>query len=887
MPSAQKIVLVDGSAFIYRAYFAIPDNLTTEKGLHTNAIYGFATMFRRLFSGKKPDLGVVVFDAPGPTFREQRYPAYKAHRPAMPKELAEQLGFIDQLVEAHCFPSVRLPGYEADDVIGTFTAQAVAEGMEVVIVSSDKDFAQLIGPSVRMLDTLRNVTYDAELVMKKWGVRPDQMIDFLALRGDDSDNIPGVPGVGDKGAAALLAKYGSIDGIYAHLDELKGKQRAALDEHRDKARIGRDLATIDTQAPVPLALADLVIGAPDPRRLNAFYKELQFNSLLSNEESAAEGPEAPTAFRVLDTLEAAREALEALGRGPAAVVPLYDAPSPVTGRLVGLGLSGAPGEAMYLPFCGDGAALGAEGLALARRYLEDAAAPKLVHNAKELWIACAQNGIALRGVRGDTMLVSFLIEPNKIIPHRFEQVAREYLQRTVKPLKRLTGAGQQEKAMSSLPVAEAAEYAADLADALATLWPVLSTKLRELGLEAHHDEQDLPLAYVLGRMELDGIRVDAEELKRIGEEFAARLSEYERDVYRLAGKEFNISSTKQLGQVLFEDLKLPVLKRTKTGYSTDSDVLERLAPKHEIPRLIVEHRKLAKLINTYTDVLQRAVNPATGRIHATFQQTVGVTGRLISTDPDLQRTPVKTPDGKRIRRAFIADAGNLLLSADWSQIELRVLAHVSGDPGLCEAFQSGLDLHRRTAGILFSCAPEAATKEQRGIGKMVNFATIYGQGATALGQILDIARKDAQRYIDSYFEAYAGVRRWLDSTVALAHERGYVTTISGRRRYIPELRSNNMQDRQAGERIAANTPIQGSAADLCKCAMLRIAERLRDTAMRTRMLLQVHDELVFETPREEADRARGLVRELMENAYPLKVPLLVDIGVGESWAEAH
>ncbi len=887
MPSTPKVVLVDGSSLIYRAYFAIPDNLTTATGLHTNAILGFAMMFRKLFSGKKPDLGAVVFDAPGPTFREARYPEYKAQRPSMPKELAEQLPFIDQLVEANKFPAMRLPGYEADDVIGTLTAQATAKGMEVLIVSPDKDFAQLIGPGVRMIDTLRNITYDADLVMKKWGVKPEQMVDFLAIRGDDIDNIPGVPGVGDKGAAALLAKYGSLDGIYAHIEELKGKQRSALEEHKATAMLGRDLATIDQKAPVPLGIAELTIGSPDTQELNKLYRELQFNSLLSEEEKAKPGDEAATPVRALDTLEAARAALDALRQGPAAVVPIYNLPSPVTGALVGLGLSGAPGQAAYLPIAGEGPALGEGGLALARAYLEDAAAPKIVHNAKELWILCERHGITLRGVRGDTLLASFLVEPTKIIPHRFEQVVREYLQRTVRPMKRFTGAGQQEKAWSAIPVREAAEYAAELADALVALWPVLEPKLKDLGLRARYEEQDLPLAFVLGRMELDGIRVDAEDLKRIGEEFGARLGEYEREIKRLAGKDFNIASTKQLGQVLFEDLKLPVLKRTKTGYSTDSDVLERLAPKHEIPRLVVDHRKLAKLINTYTDVLQRAVNPATGRVHATFEQTVGATGRLISTEPDLQRTPVKTPDGKRIRKAFVADPGHLLLSADWSQIELRVLAHVSGDERLVESFKAGLDLHRRTAGILFSCAPEAVTKAQRDIGKTVNFATIYGQGATALAQILDVPRKDAQRYIDSYFEAYAGVRQWLDKTIAEAHERGYVTTISGRRRYIPELSSNNQQDKQAGERIAANTPIQGSAADLCKYAMLRIAQRLGAEGMRTRMLLQVHDELVFEAPKEEAERARSLIRDIMETAYPLRVPLVVDIGAGESWAEAH
>ncbi len=880
MSKIERMVLVDGSWLVFRAFFAIPPNFTTKSGLHTNAIFGFATMFRKLLSGRKPECGAVVFDAPDPTHREAKFPAYKAQRPEMPTELAEQLGWIDQLVEAHHFRALRLPGYEADDLIGTLTRQAVAAGMEVIIVAGDKDFAQLISDRVRMMDTLRDVTYDPELVQKKWGVLPAQIADLLALMGDSVDNIPGVPGIGQKGAAALLAKYGSLDGVLAHAAELGGRQRASLDEHREAVKLWRELATIDQQVPLPVALEDLRLLPPDPARLNAVYKELEFFSLLTKDPGAAEQSGEEVSIAIYSDGAAAEAALAALPPGaPVAVVPLWDPPDQVAaGTLVGLALAATPGQAMYLPVAAlDGA----------RAWLEDPQHKKTAHDVKPLHMLCLRHGITLRGADLDTRLASFLIEPTKCVPHQLDQVAKEYLQCSVQPLKALIGSGQKQRSLSEVPVAEAARHGAHLADVIVRLGPVLEARLMKEGQAAHFEKYELPLAPVLARMELAGILVDRDDLMRMGAEFAARKAEIESTIYALAGREFNIGSQKQLADVLFEELKLPVIKKTKTGYSTDADVLERLAPRHAIARHILLQRELAKLINTYTDVLREAISPETGRIHASFQQTVSVSGRLVSTDPDLQRTPVRTPQGKRIRRAFIAPPGHALISADWSQIELRVLAHFSRDERLVEAFRDKLDVHRRTAAELFGVAPEAVTPEQRSAGKTVNFATIYGQGATALGQILGIPRKEAQTYIDSYFRHYAGVRAWLDRTISEALACGYVTTLLGRRRYIPELSSRSEMDRQAGQRIAANTPIQGSAADLCKLAMLLIAERLPQQAPRTRMLLQVHDELVFETPMEEVEAARDLIQGVMERPYPLDVPLVVGIGVGQSWGEAH
>jgi DNA polymerase I len=889
MAKTERLVLVDGTWLVYRAFFAIPANLATRTGLPTNAIFGFATMFRKLFTGRMPDRGAVVFDSPAATFRELKFPAYKAQRPSMPPELAQQLAPIDRLVAANRFPMIRKPGYEADDIIATLARRGVEAGLEVVIVAGDKDLAQMVGDHVRMLDTKRDVSYDAELVRKKWGVPPARIPDLLALMGDSVDNIPGVPGIGQKGAAGLLATYGSLDGILAHLGELKGKQKAALEEHREAVQLYRELATVDVAADLDVTLDALRLTPPDPQELDALYRELEFYSLLTGGAAAKTGDAPDIDVEVPTTLAAARAAIAALpAEQPVALVPLFEPPSRVQhAHLVGVAIASEGRRPLYLAFRGAGAPLGDPAIEVLRELLADASRPKLVHDVKQLVILCTRHGLTLAGPILDTMIASFLVDPVKCIPHALDQVAREYVQRSIPAVKSLLGSGQSTRSPGAVDVAAAAKYTAQLADVVLALAPVLRRRMTELGQVAHWESLELPLASVLARMELAGIRVDRDDLARMGEEFHARKAEIEKRIYALAGQEFNIGSTKQLAEILFEKLKLPVIKKIKTGYSTDAEVLERLAAKHEIAQQILAQRELAKLINTYTDVLREAIAPETGRIHASFQQTTSVSGRLISTDPDLQRTPTRTPEGRRIRRAFVAPPGMLLMSADWSQIELRVLAHFSKDPRLVEAFRDKLDLHRRTASLLFHVEPEAVTKEQRNVGKTVNFATIYGQGATALGQILGIGRKDAQTYIEKYFEYYSGVRSWLDRTIAEAHVNGHVTTLLGRRRTIPELSSRTDSDRAAGERIAANTPIQGSAADLCTLALLQIDRGLPAVAPHARMLLQVHDELVFEAPEAEVAAASEFVRGVMERPHPLDVPLEVSIGVGPSWGEAH
>ena len=890
MAKAERLVLVDGSWLVYRAFFAIPANLTTKSGLPTNAIFGFATMFRKLFAGRMPDLGAVIFDSPGPTLREQRYPEYKSQRPPMPGELAQQLAHIDRVVTANHFPILRKQGYEGDDLLATLARRGVEAGLEVVIVAGDKDLAQMVGDRVRMQDTMRDVTYDAELVRKKWGVAPALIPDLLALMGDDVDNIPGVPGIGQKGAAGLLEKYGSLDGVLAHTGELKGKQKASLEENRENVKLYRELATVDVHADIDVTLDALRLTPPDPQELDALYRELEFYSLLTGGGGDARVGDTPDiVVEIPATAEAARAALATLVAGqPVAICPLFEPAARIHhASLVGLAIAAEGRSPIYLAFRGVGTTLGDVGVELARDLLADASRPKIVHNVKELAILCSRHGLSLGGPILDTMIASFLVDPAKCIPHALDQVAKEYVQRAIPSPKSLLGSGQALRSPGAVEVQAAGAHAAQLADVVLALGPVLKQRMDDAGQTAHYESLEHPLAYVLARMEIAGIRVDRDDLVKMGEEFRGRKAEIEKSIYALAGRELNIGSTKQLAAVLFEELKLPVIKKNKTGYSTDAEVLERLAPKHEIAAQILAQRELAKLINTYTDVLRDAVAEETGRVHATFQQTTGVSGRLISTDPDLQRTPVRTPEGRRIRQAFVAPAGTRLISADWSQIELRVLAHFSQDPRLTEAFRDDLDLHRRTAGLLFHVAPEAVTREQRNVGKTVNFATIYGQGATALAQILGIARKDAQTYIEKYFEYYGEVRRWLDRTIAAAHENGYVTTLLGRRRYIPELSMRNDTDRAAGERIAANTPIQGSAADLCKLAMVQIDRGLAAVAPGARLLLQVHDELVFEAPEAEVAATETLVRAVMEKPYPLGVPLVVSIGVGASWGDAH
>lgn len=890
-----RVVLVDGSALIYRAFYALPPHLKTKDGIHTNAVFGFATMFTKMFAGKRPTFGAVVFDPPGRTVRDAMYAEYKAQRPPMPTELVAQLPLIDQLVRAYNFPLLRAPGLEADDVIATLTEASLEAGHEVVIVSSDKDFAQLVRSSdarVRMHDPIRDVVYDAELVRKKWGVSPERMVDLQALVGDVSDNVPGVAGIGQKGAAQLLEEHGSLDAIFARLEAepaaFKGRVKTALEAGKESARMSRELVLLDRHAALPFALDSLAIAPPDPAALNALLKSLEFYSLLSHQDTTdarAAQVRAGRSAVVVTSYATADAVTAALPTTLSAVVPLFEGRA-LRGELAGLAICTELGRVDYVLATG-------ECLRAAAVWLEDATRPKIVHDAKELLLVLHARGIALRGVAFDTRLASFLVDPSLLINehHDLHATVKEYLHRTLPALKDLTGGGKSQIAVTALDPAALAELGAEHVQAVRELEPILSPLLDACGQRRDFEDLELPLVPVLAQMEIAGIAVDLRELAVIGDELALRRAAVVARVHELAGRAFNLGSPKQLGEVLFDELELPVVKRTKSGYSTDADVLEKLASKHEIARELLLHRTLDKLVNTYTDVLQRAVDPKTGRVHARLQQTVGVTGRLISTDPDLQRTPVKTAEGKRIREAFVAmpladGTPTCIVDADWSQIELRLLAHLSGDPLLVEAYVNAYDVHVRTAAQIFAKPTAQISRAEREAGKTVNFATIYGQGATALGQMLGVSRKEASDYIAGYFAAYAGVKTWVDATVALADERGYAETILGRRRSVPELKSHSPMTRSFGERIAANTPVQGSAADLCKLAMLHLAKKLPGVSPRARMVLQVHDELLFEVPVAEAEAVAALVKHEMEHVLLLRVPLVAEVRIGRSWGAA-
>lgn len=884
-----RVALIDGSGLVYRAWFAIPSNLRTTFGLHTNAVYGFAQMFRKLLAGRTPRYGAVVFDAPGrQTFRDAAYPAYKAGRPRMPEELREQLPWIERLVAAHDYPILRVPGVEADDVIGTLTAQALERGHEVTIVSGDKDFAQLVSERVRLFDSTKEVVYDPELVRRKWGVPPERFRDWLALVGDKIDNVPGVPGIGAKTATHLLEQYGDLQTILAHAPEIRGRAGKALRAHEDQARLSQELVTIRQDVPLELTLDDLEVPPPSPEKLNAIYRELEFFSLLSAEQVADATRHEQAQFFVVDDLDMAREALsrECSLSEPVSVYLLVEYPSHLVGELVGIALSPRPTFGLYFPLRGPGKVLGQEGLDVLRPWLEDPAHPKVCHESKRDLVALERAGIQLAGVVGDTALASYLVDPTQHLPHRLEQVSRAYLGRALQPVRTLVGGGRSMKRFAELSVDRAGAWACHNAEAIGALWPELARRARDAGVWRHLHDIDLPLAPVLARVERNGIRVDPEVLVRLEARYEAEKQDLEAQMHALAGHPFNPGSLPQLGTVLFEELGLPVLKRTKTGYSTASDVLERLASRHPMVPLVLRWRTLAKLIHTYTRVLREAVGPD-GRIHPTLQQTVSASGRIISTDPDLQRTPVRTEEYREVREAFIASEGHRIVSADWSQIELRLLAHFTEDPLLLEAYQHDRDIHAATASQLFGVPLSQVTPAQRNVGKTVNFATIYGQGATALAQQLQIERSEAQRYIQTFFETYAGVQRWRDQVVTDAYVHGYVGTLLGRRRYIPELSSNNFTDRSYGERIAVNTVIQGSAADLCKLAMIRVDAALRERGLAARMVLQIHDELLFDVPESEVEQVSELARREMAQVVALEVPLVVDVGVGASWAEAH
>ncbi len=889
----KKLVLIDGSSYLYRAFHALP-NLSTSDGQPTGAVYGVINMVRKLMQDQAPDYVAVVLDAKGKTFRNQLYPRYKANRPPMPAELAGQIPWLHELVEALGLPLLSVPGVEADDVIATLAAQARDAGMKTLVSTGDKDLAQIVGQDVLLIDTMKDTVFDEAGVRDKFGVPPERIIDYLALVGDASDNVPGVPKVGPKTAVKWLTEYGTLDRLIAHAEELGGKVGANFREALEQLSISRELVTVKRDVELEVGPADLVPATPDTEKLKKLYARLEFQAWLKElgglEDAATPGRDGYEI--VLD-----RTALERwLARLEASTLIAFDTETTsldaVSARLVGMSFATQAGTAAYVPFGHDYPEAPAqlsrtEVLDAVRPILEDPEREKVGQNLKYDHCVLQGEGISLRGIRFDTMLESYVLD-SVATRHDMDSLAMKHLGYKTISFEDVAGKGKTQVTFDQVPIDRAGRYAAEDADVTLrlhnTLWPRLESEPR---LRSLFDDIEIPLVTVLSRMERTGVKIDRDMLAAQSHDLALRIDELANQAYDVAGEEFNIASPKQIQRILYEEQKLPVLRKTPKGQpSTAENVLQELAQDYELPRLILEHRALSKLKSTYTDKLPEMINPTTGRVHTSYHQAVAATGRLSSADPNLQNIPIRTPEGKRIREAFVPADGFLLLAADYSQIELRIMAHLSGDDGLRNAFAEGADIHRATAAEVFGVAPDAVTAQQRRHAKAINFGLIYGMSAFGLAQQLRIPRAAAQDYVDLYFARYPGVKRFMDETRALARERGYVETVFGRRLYLPEINAGNHARRQYAERTAINAPMQGTAADLIKKAMINIDAWLqrRDDV---RMIMQVHDELVFEVEASGVAVVTTAIAQRMTDVADLTVPLEVDVGSGPNWAQAH
>lgn len=896
--------LIDGSSQMYRAYHAFRGKgLSNEEGQATHAVYVFVTMLRKLLLDHHPDYIAASFDLPGPTFRDALVGDYKANRAAMPADLAEQIAWVHEACEALGVPIVTSAGYEADDVIGTLARQAADRGYAVVVVSIDKDFFQLVGDNVRVLDPREDgAWFDAPAVVNKFGVPPAQVVDVLALVGDASDNVAGVPGIGKKGAVDLMARYGSLDGLLEHLPDLKPKQREALSSHREIALRSRELVTIRTDVPVALEEEAIRYLGPSRERCFALFSKLGFTALTNEFAPTAQHVSRHYAL-VRDESGLAELVAELRRAGRFAFRVFADRPGPMGAGVIGVSFSTSAQWARYVPVGHDDGS-GVDDLltaASAPRQLrlsvvldtvgplfEDAGIAKVAHDIKADTVVLAEHGVSVAGLAFDTVLASYVLNATHLGGHSIEALALEHLSYRAQTEQEVCGKGV--KAVSLRQVAPAAmlDYAGERADLVIQLASRLERDLTDAHLTAIYQELELPLVPVLAAIERAGVLVDRDALEVQSRQLEQALGDTSARIFALAGEVFNINSPKQLGDILFDKLKLPALKKTgKTrSASTSVEVLEELALSHELPQLILDWRGLHKLKSTYIDALPLLVNRKTGRVHTSFNQAVAATGRLSSSDPNLQNIPIRSELGREIRRAFVAPPGHVLISADYSQIELRVLAHLADEDTLIEAFRAGADIHDRTAAKVFGAASALDPHELRRRAKIINYALLYGKTAFTLSKDIGVSKESAQDFIDAYFAGFPKVRAFIDSTLQEAKRTGVVKTLAGRRRFVPDLNSSNGQMRARAEREAVNMPIQGTAADILKRAMIDVDQALRTHRMRTRMILTVHDELLFESPHEEAGPAADLVRQMMEGAAQLRVPLTVDVGAADNWRDA-
>ena len=888
--SLSEVYLIDGSAYIYRAYHAIHP-LSNSVGLPTHAVYGFTTILRRILREKQPSCLAVAWDTRGPVFRHRMYPKYKANRPPMPDDLVPQIPYIHKIVDAYNILSMEHEDKEADDLIASAVRRLAGNDCRVVVVSGDKDLLQLVSEYVTLWEPMNDKLMDEAAVRKKYGVDPVQLLDYLALTGDSADNIPGVPGIGPKTAQKLISAYGSLEGLYAAVDGLKqSKMKERLIKHRDDAFLSRDLVRLCDTVDVPSEPKQYRVRKPDNESLRKVLTELEFSRLLTADVSGRRV--ATDGFSLVQSRDELRQLARALAKADHLVVDTETSSlNARTAVLVGVSLCVNTEAAWYLP-CGhcdeSGSLLPGQleqdaVISFLRPFLEDENLPKIGHNLKYDWTIFANpenGGIVLQGPVYDTMVGAWLLEPGRR-SYKLDDLCLE-MNMEMTSFAEVTKGVKGDGAFCAVGLKEAKNYSCEDVYGSLSLFQQQQPQLKKLGLWKLFAEVEGPLIPVLARMERTGILVDRDALKKLAVEFHERLDALRKQIYRSAGREFNINSSQQLAEILFDELALPRGRKTKTGYSTDVKVLKKLSRHHELPGMILQYRNLAKLTSTYVEKLAKLARADEGRIHSSFNQCGTATGRLSSSRPNLQNIPIRTPEGRRIRSAFIAGKGCLLLSGDYSQIDLRVLAHFSGDKALAEAFQRGRDIHRKTAAEIFDVSPQLVTKEMRRVAKTINFGIVYGMSSFGLASQLQVSRKEAQGFIDRYFELYAGVRAFMETIVSQAEKDGFVTTLLGRRRQLPDIHSKNRSRREFAQRTAINTPIQGTAADIIKLAMLEVDRMLLQKNLHGRMILQIHDELVLEVPEDEVEKISGYLKNAMENVMALSVPLVVNLQVGQN-----
>ena len=887
-----RFYIIDGYGYIYRAFFALP-KMNNSKGFPTNALYGFTNMIRKLLNEEKPDYIAVALDGPERTFRHDSYESYKIDRPDMPDDLSQQLPFIPQICHSLGLPILQQPGFEADDVIATLMERCKAEKYVGVIVTSDKDLFQLVDDQnwIFTLDPMKDYfVYDEAAVEEKWGVKPEKIVEVLSIMGDSIDNIPGVKGIGPKGALDLIGKFGTVENLLANIDKIEKKaHRERITEFRKDLEISRELIQLRKDVPVPVQISGLKAHKPAPDEARKLFLDLEFYSILN--EFLSDLSTRQTEYRTVNSAEKFGELIRKLEECKRfSFCCEMDSGFPMQASLVGISISVAENQAFYIPVGHRKFTEQLEEAAVFKAlkpFFEDPAIEKVSHKVKQQILILRNRGIELKAARWDPMLMSYVLNPTRH-SHTVDDLAKEFLQYQTKELKHLIGTGQKQISIAEVADSDLCDYCCERVDLHLTLTSRLEEALEKEKLQHFYFDIEVPVLNVLAEIEWNGVKIDTKTLARLSEEMGKNVDRLVQEIYELAGEEFNINSPKQIGEILFQKLKLPMVKKTRKtkDFSTAVEVLEELAQDYDLPRKILDYRQFMKLKSTYVDALPLMIHPKTGRVHTNYQQTVAATGRLSSVDPNLQNIPIRTPWGRVIRDAFIAEEGNWLISADYSQIELRVMAHLSGDETLIDSFLKNEDIHARTASEVFDVPMEMMTKEIRNQAKAINYGINYGQSPFGLSQLLGIEQKAAKEYIERYFEKYPKVKAYLDKTLEFVAEHGYVSTMFGRRRYIPEIRSKDRMVFLAAQRAAINSPLQGSAADIIKLAMIAVQKKVEEEKLKAKMIMQVHDELVFEVPDKEKEKAAEIIREEMQSVCKLIVPLTVDLSIGKNWREA-